>query len=137
MTIKKTLAAARNVPWAPTINLRYDGDPLPDIDHVAIQVRQYAGAPGDPLIDLTAVAFADEAATDEEAARTGRARVLRLSPEVAVDDWPDPAITGLNQPEPGEADRFFYDVVITYADSQAERPIAGPFLLEPGVTASD
>jgi len=128
------LVAARNVPWAPTIDLAYSGGALPlDGASVTLQVRLYPGAAGAPLLNLSGIEFDDVAApSDRDASR----RILRLFPtaaKVALASFP----TGLNNPEPGEADRFSYDIVITYADAAADRPAAGYFYLEPGVTEDD
>ena len=128
------LVAARNVPWAPTIDLGYSGGALPlSGASVALQVRLYPGAGGDPLLDLANIEFEDIAAPS---ARDASRRILRLFPnaaKAALTSFP----TGLNNPEPGEADRFSYDIVVTYADAAADRPAAGYFYLEPGVTKDD
>lgn len=118
--------AARNVAWAPTINLAYSGPQLPLTGaFVSMQVRLYPGQPGGPLLSFEAINFADEA--------LAKGRVLRLFPvadQVDLETMP----TGLNKPEAGEADRFSYDIVITYADGAQDRAAAGYFYLEPGVT---
>jgi hypothetical protein len=128
MPQKLTLAAARNVPWAPTIEIRYPGAELPlSGATVKMQVRLYPGADGAALIDLTDITF-----EDLEDVSAGW-RVLRLYPEVAQATLAG-LPTGLNQPEAGDADRFFHDIVIEYSDGAVDRPAAGEFLLEPGVT---
>lgn len=137
MTVRKDLAAARNVPWAITLVLLYQGDPLPLTDaQIDMQIRLYPGAPGDPLASCADMDFEDGAASDDELAAEGLSgswRALRIDAAIAeatLAGFP----TGLNQPEAGQADAFVYDVVITYADAAADVPFAGKFLLEPGVT---
>lgn len=131
------LTASRNETWQPTIDYAYSGGALPLTGaSIQMQWRLYEGAPGAPLIDLTDVEFEDIAATPEDialgVAREGD-RILRLSPVV---DQPTLAAlpTGLNQPEPGEADRYTYDVVVSYADGVKDRIYGGYIYLEQGVT---
>jgi hypothetical protein len=132
------LPASRNEDWRPTIELIYAGGDLPPINHIRMQWRLYEGAPGDPLFDIEAVAFEDVAASADEiasgAAQAGD-RILRLFPGIGV-----PAMqtlpSGLNQPEPGEADRFVWDAVIFYEDGLNERAIGGFVYVEKGVTLS-
>ena len=131
------LTASRNETWQPTIDYAYSGDPLALTDAViAMQWRLYEGADGTPLINLSSVPYEDiEATADDIAlgvARDGD-RILRLTPEItqaALSALP----TGLNLPEPGEADRYTYDVVVSYADGVKDRIYGGYIYLEQGVT---
>jgi hypothetical protein len=125
MPAQLTLRAARNVPWMPSIELTYKGGPLPLVGaRIDLQVRLYPGQPGEPELDCPDMAFGD--------ADLGN-RVLRLYP-VATAAALQAMSTGLNQPEPGEADQYSYDIVISYPDGAKDRAAAGYFLLEPGVT---
>ena len=141
MTEQLDLTGARNVTWAPTIEYIYRGGPLPLTGAtIRLQVRLYPGAPGDPLINVVSPAggltFTDLPATDAEIASgdlSAGDRVLRIFPIVAratLQAMP----TGLNKPEAGQADAYDWDFVITYADAAQDRPAAGEFFLEPGVT---
>lgn len=133
------LTGSRNEDWRPTIELIYAGGDLPPIDHIRLQWRLYEGAPGDPLFDIEAVAFEDVAVSEDDIASGEAAegdRILRLLPGIGL-----PAMqtlpTGLNQPEPGDADRFVWDAVIFYADDDLnERAIGGFVYVEKGVTLS-
>ncbi|MGE6693359.1 hypothetical protein ACQKE8_13050 [Sphingobium limneticum] len=130
MTAKHDLAASRNIAWAPTIDYFYDGDaPLPlEGASIKMEVRLYPGAPDGAIVTINDIPFADLDVFDGSAQRR-----LRLFPGLGQDilaAFP----TGLNQPEPGEADAFAYDIVITYADLQQDKLALGRFLLEPGVT---
>jgi hypothetical protein len=133
MPAKLDLAASRNVdPWAPTIDLLYGGGDLPvGGASVRLQVRLYPGAPGAPLLDLSAVPFEDASAATASNPDRRRLRLLPSAPASSLEGWP----TGLNKPEPGEADRYSYDVILTYAGGAGEDKLAlGYFHLEPGVT---
>lgn len=127
MPARLTLTAARNVDWHPSIELSYDGAPLPlDDARLDLQVRLYPGQPGQPKLDCPDITFGDADLGNGK-------RVLRLYPvatKAALRAMP----TGLNQPKIGEADVFAFDIVLTYADGLQDRLAAGDFLLEPGVT---
>ncbi|MGJ8478057.1 hypothetical protein [Sphingobium yanoikuyae] len=127
MTAKMDLAASRNVAWRPTIDLFYRGEDLPVAGaSVRMQIRLYPGAPA-ALVTMDAIPFEDMAPTGDKPRR------LRLTPaieQVTLAGLP----TGQNAPEPGEADNFAYDIVITYADGAQDKLALGNFLLEPGVT---
>ena len=77
---------------------------------------------------------ADMVGADTELSDRQRLAVtMRLLPQIAqaaLEAFP----TGLNEPEPGEADAYSYDIVITYADALQDKLALGRFLLEPGVT---
>lgn len=77
---------------------------------------------------------ADMVGADTELSDRQRLTVtMRLLPQIAqaaLEAFP----TGLNEPEPGEADAYSYDIVITYADALQDKLALGRFLLEPGVT---
>ena len=128
MTASMDLTASRNIAWAPTIDLFYEGEDLPLAGaSIRMEVRLYPGAAGAPIIAVPGIIFQDMAATDDEPRR------LRLFPQIAqaaLEAFP----TGLNEPEPGEADAYSYDIVITYADALQDKLALGRFLLEPGVT---
>lgn len=128
MTINRDLIAARNVDFAPTIELEYSGDPLPlEGAIISMEVRQYAGQPGIHLAQDASVAFEDDAG-----ATVDDPRILQLSPRIedsVLSGFP----TGLNQPEVGEADRFSYEIIVTYADGDQDSLMSGAFILEPGV----
>lgn len=129
---------ARNEPWAPIIELLYSGGDLPPIGNIRLQWRRYEGAPGAPLFDLTSVAFEEIAASPDEIA-AGLAeegdRILRLFPGIGVAGM-QTLPSGLNEPEPGEADRYVWDAVIHYTDDQSERVVGGFSYIEKGVTLS-
>ena len=128
MTITRDLLAARNRLFAPTMELEYQGDPLPLTGGaISLQVRLYPGADGAPLAEDASIAFEDVAHETEAGVR-----VLRINPEIAqatLASFP----TGLNQPEVGEADRYAYEIKLTYADGAADALWIGNFILEPGV----
>ncbi|MEO7470395.1 MAG: hypothetical protein ABIV36_25620 [Sphingobium limneticum] len=129
MTAKLDLAASRNIAWSPTIDLFYYGDELPlDGATIVMQVRLYPGASGAPIHATSPIVFEDLPPADEEARRC-----LRIFPSIAqaaLIAFP----TGLNKPEPGEADAYSFDIIITYADALQDKLALGRFLLEPGVT---
>jgi len=128
MTASLDLSASRNVVWAPTIELNYEGGRLPvDGANVRLQVRLYPGAPGNPLASVANIPFLESAAPEGLSGR-----ILSLYPQLPVTTlkaFP----TGLNNPEAGEADRYAYDAVITYADGLQDKLALGSFILEPGV----
>lgn len=129
MTASIDLAASRNVSWAPTIDLFYPGDSLPlDGAVVSMQVRLYPGAPGDPIVNLETVDFDDLPPMDGSIQR--RIRLFPVIPSLVLQDFP----TGLNMPEPGDADIFSFDAIITYSDALQDKLALGKFTLEPGVT---
>lgn len=129
MTASLNLTASRNVAWEPTIDLFYDGEDLPlSGASIDMQIRLYPGAPGAALASINDVAFEDMAP-----AAPGARRRLRLSPAIASADLAD-FPTGLNAPEPGEADVYSYDIVATYSDGAQDKLALGSFILEPGVT---
>lgn len=129
MPVFRDLPAARNLDFAPTLYAYYVGGELPMTGAtVSMQVRLYPGAPGDPLLTRNDIQFRDDPAPT--VARPDR-RVLTLTPRFAranVEQLP-----GLHQPEPGEAQRFDYEIKVTYADGQQDLLWAGGFVLKPGV----
>lgn len=130
MTERVDLTASRNVdPWSYTIEFEYSGAELPAITSIDMQVRLYPGAPGDPLLTPT-VTFEDVADPTEEDPEQRVLRVFAEAPQSEVEAMP----SGLNEPDPGEADLFGYDLIITYADTVEEKIAFGDWLLEPGVT---
>ncbi|AHE52645.1 hypothetical protein [Sphingomonas sanxanigenens] len=130
MTERVDLAASRNVdPWGDTIDFIYSGAPLPPITSIDMEVRLYPGAPGAALLTPT-VTFEDLADPTEEDPLQRILRVMPSAPQSALEGMP----TGLNQPDPGDADLFSHDIIITYADTVEEKLGFGDFLLQPGVT---
>lgn len=136
MTVRLDLTASRNEAWRPTIDYVYTGGALPlDGASIRMQWRLYEGAPGAALITLDDIDFIDTVPNEHDIA-TGipaGARILRLLPVMGAPSI-DPLPSGLNNPEPGDADRFVYDAVITYADTATDRYIAGFVYVAPGVT---
>lgn len=131
MAASLSLVAARNVTWAPTINLFYRGASLPLANaKVAMQVRLYAGQPGAPLVTLDSIPFSDVAAPGDG---FDDQRLLQLSPRIeqaVIAAMPG----GLTKPEVGEADTFVHDIVLIYADGLRDTLAEGRFFLKPGVT---
>ncbi|MES2173839.1 MAG: hypothetical protein V4523_07815 [Pseudomonadota bacterium] len=129
MTAKMDLSASRNGAWTPTIDLFYEGSDLPVAGaSVTMEVRLYPGAPGAAIVTIPDIPIEDLPPSEGEARRR-----LRLTPGIAqsaLEAFP----TGLNQPEPGEADAYAYDIIITYSDGRQDKLALGQFLLEPGVT---
>lgn len=137
MTERLDLTASRNETWQPTIDYVYGGDPMPLTGAtVRMQWRLFEGQEGAALIDLADVAFVDAVATADEIAlgyaREGD-RTLRFLPEVSAATLAA-LPSGINEPEPGEADRYTWDIVITYSDGAQDRLIAGFVLLDKGTT---
>jgi hypothetical protein len=129
MTARLDLTASRNIAWAPTIDLFYEGEELPLAGaNIAMQVRLYPGAPGAAIGEVDPIIFQDMPAIDPETMRC--LRLTPAIPQATLAGFP----TGLNQPEPGEADAYSYDIVITYADAAQDKLALGKFILEPGVT---
>lgn len=128
MTISRDLIAARNRTFAPVMELVYSGEPLPLTGaSISMQVRLYAGQEGEPLAEDAAVIFSD-AVDDTDASL----RVLTVEPVISkliLSAMP----SGLNEPEVGVADRFSYEITLTYADSMQDTLWTGAFQLEPGV----
>ncbi|MED5546137.1 MAG: hypothetical protein VYD90_12880 [Pseudomonadota bacterium] len=125
-----TLYAARNIDFAPTINVDYPGDALPLTDAtISMQVRQYPGAAGDADAEDADVTFADgEHPSDPDLRR------LILEPTIAKASLE--AMPGQNQPDPGDAQAFVYEIKITYADSEQDSLLSGDFILAAGVDAT-
>jgi hypothetical protein len=134
MTERLDLTASRNETWQPSIDLPYRGGDLPlDGAAIALQWRLYEGAPGAALVSVESCPFVDFRATDEDPKASTNLRILRLLPVVAstvLEDLP----TGRNHPEPGEADRYVWDAIITYSDGATDRPVEGFVYLSKGTT---
>ncbi|MED5545806.1 MAG: hypothetical protein VYD90_11195 [Pseudomonadota bacterium] len=123
----ETLYAARNIDFAPTINVDYQGAELPlSGASVSMQVRQYPGAAGDPEAEDPDVAFTDAPHPDDPAWR-------RLVLEPRISRAALEAMPGQNQPDPGSPQTFVYEIKITYADMQQDSPLSGDFILAAGV----
>lgn len=127
MTISRDLYAARNLDFAPVLELDYSGAELPLTGaSVSIEVRLYAGALN-ILAQDASVTFSDAEHETSETLRT-----LTVEPSIdktVLDAMP----TSLKQPEVGEADRYEYEIKLTYADGLQDLLWAGGFILEPGV----
>lgn len=130
------LEATRGDAWQPTIEYSYEGT-LPEGATARLQWRLYEGAPGAPLLDIPSCPFEDGLASAEDIAagfaRRGD-RILRLLPDVTV---PDDLPSGQNQPEPGEADRYAWDVAIVVSGNVVLRPLGGFVIVNKGVTRFD
>lgn len=125
-----TLYAFRNRDFAPTINVDYEGAELPLTGAtVSMQVRQYQGAAGDPLLEDADVDFTDIAHPTREGWR-------RLTLEPRFDRADLAAMPGQNQPDPGDPQTFDHEIKITYADSEQDSLGMGPFVLSAGVDAT-
>lgn len=132
MTITRDLRAARNIDFAPTLELEYSGGDLPlSGASFSMQVRLYPGAGGAPLAADADINLWNDAPHGNDPLL----RVLTVIPFVskgALAVFP----TGLNQPEVGEADRFAYEIKVTYADGLQDSLWIGNFIVEPGVDAT-
>lgn len=125
-----TLYAARNLDFAPTINVDYPGDPLPLTGAtISMQVRQYPGAAGDPNAQDADVAFTDDVHPTREGWR-------RLAITPAIPRATLAAMPGQNQPDPGAQQRFVHETKITYADDAQDSLLSGDFILSAGVDAT-
>ena len=133
MTASLDLTASRNVDWAPTIDLFYEGEPLPltgDIS-VSMEIRLYAGAPGTAIGGIPNMGSIDSLSEPGDPLPR-RFRLFPVIPKENFATFP----TGLNQPEPGEADIYSYDLILTYDDGAQDKLALGRFILEPGVTVT-
>ncbi|QJR00871.1 hypothetical protein HH800_00865 [Sphingobium yanoikuyae] len=130
MAISRDLFAARNRAFDTVLELDYPGGELPLAGaSISLQVRLYAGAAGAPIFEQTDITFSDAAIEDEAGWRR-----LTVEPSIPRADLEaDTVPTGLNKPEIGEADRFEYEITLTYADAAQDTLWAGGFYLEPGV----
>ncbi|QJR01141.1 hypothetical protein HH800_02355 [Sphingobium yanoikuyae] len=130
MAITRDLFAARNRAFDTVLELDYPGDELPLTGAIiSMQVRLYAGAGGPPIFEQTGITFSDAAIEDEPGWRR-----LTVEPNFPRSDLEAGTVpTGLNKPEVGEADRFEYEITLTYADSVQETLWTGGFYLQPGV----
>lgn len=126
MPVQQTFTAWRNATWGPRLTYVYAGAVLPPIAHIAMQLRLYPGAAGDPALSLAAIDHAD--ADNGDGTRT-----LTLSPSVTAAQLA--ALPGLNEPEAGSPQTFSFDIRITYSDTVSELLAFGDFILQPGVTS--
>lgn len=125
-----TLFAARNLDFAPTINVDYPGDELPLAGAtITMQVRQYPGASGEPNAQDAAVVFSDESHPTLEGYR--RLAIAPSIPRSVLETMP-----GQNQPDPGAQQRFVHEIKITYADAAQDSLLSGDFFLSAGVDAT-
>jgi hypothetical protein len=127
MTVTRDLRAARNIDFRPVLELVYKGAPVSLAGATAsLEVRLYGRAAGAPLASSVPILSDTPHETDPTL------RVLTAEPVIlrsALNAFP----TGLNQPEIGEADVFFYEMKLTYADAKQDSLWTGKFILEPGV----
>ncbi|AYO80104.1 hypothetical protein [Sphingobium yanoikuyae] len=130
------LEATRGDAWRPVIEYAYAGS-FPAGAICRMQWRLYEGHTGTPCLDIPACEYYDDWATAEQIAegfaRPGD-RVLKLLPNITV---PPGMPTGLNQPEAGEADRYFWDLAVIVDDVVLLRPIGGNIFVNKGVTRND
>jgi len=130
------LYAARNIDFAPNINVDYPGDPLPLTGAaISMQVRLYPGAAGDPLAQDAAVMFAD-AIHPDAATVPAYAGWRRLTIIPSIDKAILAAMPGQNQPDPGDAQAFVHEIKITYDDGMQDSLLTGDFILSAGVDAT-
>lgn len=128
----ETLYAARNIDFAPTINIDYMGGPLPLAGAaISIQIREYPGAAGDPAAEDASMEFADGAHPDARPSDVEPRRRLTITPAISKDVLA--ALPGLNEPVLGDAQEFVYEIKITYSDGMQDRLLAGAFIVDAGV----
>lgn len=121
------LYAARNIDFAPTINVDYPGEELPLTGAtISMQIRQYPGQEGEPLAADASVAYVDGAHPEKPDWRR-----LTINPE--IDKTVLAGLPGLNTPDPGDKQTFFYEIKITYADDKQDSLLIGEFVLAAGV----
>lgn len=128
--IRRDIVAARNETWAPPMRFPYRGPAAPVTGARAVmEVRQYPGETGDPLIRIDPITIVDELMSGTPGA-PDELRRLNLSPSISIE-----ALEGLpGLYDAGEAQPFAYDIVLIYADGVRERLCFGSFLTPPGVT---
>lgn len=130
----ETLYAARNIDFAPTINVNYPGAALPlGGATISMQVRLYPGAAGAALASDAAVAFEDNVHPDAEL-EDGPWRQLTLNPEITKEALA--TLPGLNTPDPGDPQTFAYEIKLTYADGMQDSLLTGEFIVSAGVDAT-
>lgn len=134
--IQEALVGARNRDFSVTLYTEYLGDP-PVLAgaNVTMEVRLYGGAAGDYLIADTNVSTIDVATgrseidPDDDVLKAVRQLVLEPSiPQAAMETLP-----GLHQPEAGAAQRFEYEIMLTYADDARDSLWIGDLIVYPGV----
>lgn len=122
-----TLYAARNLDFAPTIYIDYEGDPLPMTGATcSMQIRQYPGQAGDPVAEDAGVIIGDFAHETDPDLRTLIVRPEILKANLAL-------MPGQNQPEAGDAQTFVYEIKLTYDDGAQDSLMIGEFILSAGV----
>ncbi|QBE91498.1 hypothetical protein DRN02_005265 [Sphingomonas paucimobilis] len=130
MPITQTFTASRNATWAPPLTYTYPGGALPLAGaKVAMQLRLYPGAAGDPLLAIPEIAYTDVRIAAASGDRD-ELRRLTLMPEFA----PTQLSTLPNSGEAGDSDTFAFDILIIYADGVTEILSSGSFIVSPGVT---
>lgn len=133
--LNKTIYAARNIDFAPTLLFDYLGEPLPlQGATLSMQVRLYPGAAGAPLAEDASAVFADAVHPDLEADSTDLRRRLTVEPLL-----PRGVLAGLpgqNAPAPGDPQTFAFEIKITYADDMQDSLLSGAFILFAGVDAT-
>ena len=130
MTVLHTIKAARNLQFEPILDLKYAGAPLPITGAtITMEVRQYPGQAGDPLVEDTNVGIYYDLPSMVEG--EGDKRILRMQPIIAKADLqaiPEPA-----NYEAGELLTLYYEIKITYADTLQDSLMIGEFILSAGV----
>lgn len=129
------LYAARNIDFAPSIFVDYQGEALPLTGAtISMQVRLYPGQAGAPLAEDADVEFTDAVHPDLPAGSTELWRRLTVIP--TLDRAALAALPGQNQPDPGDPQTFAYEIKITYADDMQDSLLIGEFILLAGVDAT-
>lgn len=134
MAVAQTFLASRNATWGPTLNYDYSGPALPLAGaSIAMQLRLYPGQVGEAYLSIEAIPFRDVHLSGPfDVAQEQR----RLTLEPRVTPAQLASLPGLHLPEDGSAQRFAFDIRITYADGASEILSSGPFVLSPGVTTA-
>lgn len=123
----QTLKAARNIDFAPSLFLDYEGDEVQAAGaSVSMEIRLYPGAAGAALAADTSVDFT-------EAAHPSRAGWRRLTLQPVILKAVLASLPGQNTPTPGDTQTFVHEIKITYADDQQETLLIGEFVLAAGV----
>lgn len=130
MPVTQTFPVSRNATWAPPLTYTYRGGALPLVGaKVAMQLRLYPGAAGDPLLAIPEISYTDvriAAATGD----TDEVRRLTLLPRFTPAQLSALPVSG----EAGDSTTFAFDILIIYADGVTEILSSGSFIVSPGVT---
>jgi len=122
------LYAQRNIDLPP-IEHEYTGGQLALGGATAsMEVRLYQGAAGAALISKDNLTITDEAyPTDDEP----DLRLLIIDPGITTAELS--ALPGLNQPEAGDSQNFWFEIKIHYANGGEDVLRLAPFIVNPGV----